>query len=85
MTCSTNALKAGIVSTLVYSPALGYGALEASGVGAENDFCTSVDLEVGKEPTWAKLSVEAHVGNWNNDARVLYPVRKRFCSLVDTW
>ena len=70
---------------MVDGPALGDGALKAGGIGAEDDFCTSVDMAIGEQPAWAKLSIEAHVGNWNNNPRVLYPLRKRFCSLVDRW
>ena len=49
----TNALKAGVVSALVNCSALGDGTLEASGIGAENDFGSSVDMAVGEQSTWA--------------------------------
>ena len=43
-----NALEAGVVPTLVYSSALGDGALQTGSVGAENDFCPSVNVTVGE-------------------------------------
>ena len=45
---SADALEAGFIPTLVYSPALGDGALQTGGIGAENDFCSSVDVAIGE-------------------------------------
>ena len=48
MTCSANALEAGVVSTLIYSATLGDRVLQAGSVGAENDFGPSINVTVGE-------------------------------------
>ena len=48
VTCSTNALEAGVVSTLIYSATLGDRVLQAGSVGAENDFGPSINVTVGE-------------------------------------
>ena len=42
-------------------------------------------MAVRKETAWAELSIRAHVCNWNNDSRMLYPVWEGFCGFVDGW
>ena len=48
VTCSANALEAGVVSTLIYSATLRDCVLQAGSVGAENDFGPSIDVTVGE-------------------------------------
>ena len=48
VTGGANALETGFVSTLVNSATLGNGVLGAGCVGAENDFCSSVDVAVSE-------------------------------------
>ena len=48
MTCGANALKTGVVSTLIYSATLGDRVLQASSVGAENDFGPPIKMAVGE-------------------------------------
>ena len=72
-----DALKTGFVPALIDSSALGDGALETGRVGAEKYLCSPVDMAVCKETAWAKLSVRAHVGNGDNDPRMLNPLWKR--------
>ena len=43
-----DALEASFVPTLVHSPSLRYGVLEAGGVGAKDYFCSSIDVTVGE-------------------------------------
>ena len=44
VTGGADALETGFISALVNGSALGDGILGAGCVGAENDFCTSVDM-----------------------------------------
>ena len=44
----TDALEASLISALVNGSSLGDGILGAGCVGAEDDFCTSVDVAVCK-------------------------------------
>ena len=48
VTGGADALETGFVSTLVDGSALGDGVLGAGCVGAENDFCTSIDVAVSE-------------------------------------
>ena len=48
VTGGADALETGFVPTLVNSSALGDGVLGAGCVGAENDFCSSVDVAIGE-------------------------------------
>ena len=48
VTCSANALEAGVVSTLIYSATLRDCVLQAGSVGAENDFGPSINVTVGE-------------------------------------
>ena len=48
VTGGADALETGFVSTLLNCSALGDGVLGAGCVGAENDFCSSVDVAVSE-------------------------------------
>ncbi len=68
VTGCANALKTCLVSALVNSASLGNGVLEARGIGAENDFGSSVDVTIREKPAWAELCIQAHTSNGDNDS-----------------
>ena len=77
VTIGTYALKARVVTALINSAPFCDGGLDASAVGAVNNFGSSVDMAVGQEATRADLSINAKIVDGYNDSGVLYPLRLR--------
>ena len=46
VTVGTDALKASVISALINSASFCYRSLEAGGIGAENDFGSSVNMTI---------------------------------------
>ena len=83
MAVGAYALKARLVAALIDSAPFCDGGLDAGGIGAVDNFGSTVDVAVGEEAARADLSVNAKIVDGNNDPGMLNPLRLGCVSFCD--
>ena len=83
MTVGADALEAGFVTALIDSSSFCDGGLDTGGIGAKDDFRSSINMAIGEEAARANLSVDAEIVDRNYDSRVLHPLWLGLVSFCD--